>query len=89
MRRKQLIPGSLTAGEVAANPRQANPALAPTGGIRGDIDEFRRGVTYTRPLFGQDQLDSPAITFHVPCSADQREEDTPWTGAAPCAASSR
>lgn len=52
----QLIPGSLTAEEVAANPRQANPALVPTGGVSGSIDEFRTGVIYTRPLFGQDQI---------------------------------
>lgn len=54
---KQLIPGTLTAEEVAANPRQANPALAATGGVQGDIDEFRAAATYTRPLFGRDQLE--------------------------------
>lgn len=54
---KQLIPGTLTAEEVAANPRQANPALAATGGTFGNIDEFRVGATYSRPLFGQDQIE--------------------------------
>lgn len=54
---KQLIPGTITAEEVAANPRQANPALAATGGVQGDIDEFRAGLVYSRPVFGQDQLE--------------------------------
>jgi len=53
---RQVIPGTLTAAEVAANPRQANPALVATGGAQAKIDEFRTGVTYTRSLFGQDQF---------------------------------
>ena len=61
---EQLIPGSLTAEEVAANPRQPNPALVSTGGIRGSIDEFRTGVTFTRPLFGRDQIEFTG--YYVP-----------------------
>lgn len=61
---EQLIPGSLTAAEAAANPRQPNPALVSTGGIRGSIDEFRTGVTYTRPLFGRDQIEFTG--YYVP-----------------------
>jgi len=60
----QLIPGSLTAEEVAANPRQANPALVPTGGVSGSIDEFRTGVIYTRPIFGKDQIELTG--YYVP-----------------------
>lgn len=60
----QLIPGSLTAEEVAANPRQPNPALAPTGGIQGSIDEFRAGATYAQPLFGRDQIEFTG--YYVP-----------------------
>ncbi|MEW6701331.1 MAG: TonB-dependent receptor [Bacteroidota bacterium] len=54
---RQWIPGSITAEEVAANPRQANPALAAAGGVQGSIDEFRAAVNYTRPLFGKDQIE--------------------------------
>lgn len=60
----QLIPGSLTAEEVAANPRQPNPALVSTGGVQGSIDEFRTGVIYSRPLFGQGQIEFTG--YYVP-----------------------
>lgn len=61
---EQLIPGSLTAEEVAANPRQPNPALVSTGGVQGSIDEFRAGVIYTQPLFGKDQIEFTG--YYVP-----------------------
>lgn len=61
---QQLIPGTLTAEEVAANPRQANPALAATGGTSGNIDEFRAAGTYSRPLFGDDQIEFTG--YYVP-----------------------
>ena len=60
----QRIPGSLTAAEVAANPRQANPALAPTGGTRGDIDEFRAAATLRTPVGGTGQLELTG--YYVP-----------------------
>jgi iron complex outermembrane receptor protein len=59
-----VLPGSLTAEEVAANPRQPNPALAATGGSVGSIDEFRTGIIYSRPLFGQDQIEFTG--YYVP-----------------------
>lgn len=61
---ESLLPGSLTAEEAAANPRQPNPALVATGGNRGSIDEFRTGVIYSRPLFGQDQVEFTG--YYVP-----------------------
>jgi iron complex outermembrane receptor protein len=61
---RQWIPGSITAEEVAANPRQANPALAASGGVKGSIDEFRAAVNYTRPLFGKDQIE--VTGYYIP-----------------------
>jgi len=61
---QQLIPGSLTAEEVASNPKQANPALVATGGISGNIDEFRTGVIFTRPLFTHGQIELTG--YYVP-----------------------
>jgi len=61
---RQDIPGSLSAAEVAQNPRQANPALVPTGAIRGDIDEFRVGVVLNKPLSARDYIEFSG--YYVP-----------------------
>lgn len=60
----QQIPGSLTEAEAQANPRQANPAFVPSGGIRGNIDELRAGVTFQKEFIGRDQLE--VTGFYVP-----------------------
>lgn len=60
----QEIPGSLNAAEVAANPRQANPAFVPTGGIRGDIDELRAALIFRKEMFGRDQIELTG--YYVP-----------------------
>ena len=60
----QEIPGSLNAAEAAANPRQANPAFVPTGGIRGDIDELRAALIFRKELFGRDQVELTG--YYVP-----------------------
>ncbi len=44
----QGLPGALTADEMAANPRQANPVAAALGGNTLALDEFRFGGTYRR-----------------------------------------
>jgi iron complex outermembrane receptor protein len=44
----QGLPGALTASEMAANPRQANPVAAALGGNTLALDEFRFGGTYRR-----------------------------------------
>ncbi len=48
----QDLPGALTAAEMAANPRQANPDSAPLGGNSLALDEFRFGGTYHRDFTG-------------------------------------
>ncbi|MBA4071282.1 MAG: hypothetical protein C0497_05515 [Gemmatimonas sp.] len=60
----QRIPGSLTAAEMAANPQQANPALVPTGGVRGDIDEFRAALALRAPVGGTGQIELTG--YYVP-----------------------
>jgi iron complex outermembrane recepter protein len=45
---RQRLPGALTAAEMAANPRQANPVAMALGGTSLGIDEFRFGGTYRR-----------------------------------------
>ena len=47
-RSRQRLPGALTADEMAANPRQANPVAMALGGTSLGIDEFRFGGTYRR-----------------------------------------
>jgi iron complex outermembrane recepter protein len=44
----QRLPGELTAEEMAANPRQANPVAMAFGGTSLALDEFRSGGTYRR-----------------------------------------
>jgi iron complex outermembrane receptor protein len=44
----QHLPGALTAAEMAANPRQANPVAVALGGNSLALDEFRFGGTYRR-----------------------------------------
>jgi len=44
----QGLPGTLTAAEMAANPRQANPDSHALGGNSLALDEFRFGGTYRR-----------------------------------------
>lgn len=44
----QHLPGELTADEMAANPRQANPVAMALGGTSLALDEFRFGGTYRR-----------------------------------------
>jgi iron complex outermembrane receptor protein len=44
----QSLPGELTANEMAANPRQANPVTVALGGNHLALDEFRVGATYRR-----------------------------------------
>ena len=44
----QRLPGELTADEMAANPRQANPVTVALGGNALALDEFRFGGTYRR-----------------------------------------
>jgi iron complex outermembrane receptor protein len=46
----QRLPGELTAAEMAANPRQANPVAMAPGGTSAALDEFRFGGTYRRDL---------------------------------------
>lgn len=60
----QRIPGSLTAAEMAANPQQANPALVSTGGVRGDIDEFRAAVALRAPVGSTGQIELTG--YYVP-----------------------
>jgi iron complex outermembrane receptor protein len=45
---RQRLPGALTAAEMAANPRQANPVATALGGTSLALDEFRFGGTYRR-----------------------------------------
>ena len=47
-RSTQRLPGELTAEEMAANPRQANPVAMAPGGTSAALDEFRFGGTYRR-----------------------------------------
>ena len=44
----QYLPGTITAAEMAADPRQANPVAMALGGNVLALDEFRFGVTYRR-----------------------------------------
>ena len=44
----QFLPGTLTAEEMAADPRQANPVAMALGGNSLALDEFRFGGTYRR-----------------------------------------
>lgn len=44
----QRLPGELTAAEMAADPRQANPVAMAFGGTALALDEFRFGGTYRR-----------------------------------------
>lgn len=60
----QRIPGSLTAAEAEADPRQANPALAATGGVRGNIDEFRAAATLRVPVGATGQMEFTG--YYVP-----------------------
>ena len=48
----QFLPGTLTAEEMAADPRQANPVSAALGGNSLALDEFRFGGTYRRDFTG-------------------------------------
>lgn len=48
----QRAPGTLTAAEMAANPRQANPVAVTLGGNSSALDEFRFGGTYRRDFTG-------------------------------------
>lgn len=48
----QRAPGTLTAAEVAINPRQANPVAVTLGGNSSSLDEFRFGATYRRQFEG-------------------------------------
>ena len=44
----QRLPGELTSGEMATDPRQANPVAMAFGGTSLALDEFRFGGTYRR-----------------------------------------
>ena len=48
----QGLPGELTAEEMAADPRQANPVAVALGGNVLALDEFRFGGTYRRSFTG-------------------------------------
>ena len=48
----QRLPGELTAAEMAANPRQANPVAVTLGGNALALEEFRIGGTYRRDFTG-------------------------------------
>ena len=48
----QHLPGALTAAEMAADPRQANPVAVALGGNVLALDEFRFGGTYRRAFSG-------------------------------------
>jgi iron complex outermembrane receptor protein len=48
----QGLPGALTAEEMAADPRQANPVAVALGGNILSLDEFRFGGTYRRSFSG-------------------------------------
>jgi iron complex outermembrane receptor protein len=49
---EQHLPGALTAAEMAANPRQANPVALALGGNVLALDEFRFGGTYRKAFTG-------------------------------------
>lgn len=59
----QGLPGALTADEMAANPRQANPVAAALGGNMLSLDEFRFGGTYRRE-FSRAQIE--ATGYYTP-----------------------
>lgn len=59
----QRAPGTLTAAEVASNPRQANPVAVTLGGNSSSLDEFRFGATYRRQ-FASAQLE--ATGYYTP-----------------------
>jgi iron complex outermembrane receptor protein len=48
----QRMPGALTAAEMAADPRQANPVAVTLGGNSLALEEFRFGGTYRRDFTG-------------------------------------
>ena len=64
-RQRQQLPGTLTAEEMAADPRQANPVAAALGGNVVALDEFRFGGTYRRD-FTAGQVE--ATGFYTPRS---------------------
>jgi iron complex outermembrane recepter protein len=66
-RSTQRLPGELTAAEMAANPRQANPVAMAFGGTSLALDEFRVGGTYRRD-FRTTQIE--ATGYYTPRSVE-------------------
>jgi iron complex outermembrane receptor protein len=59
----QGLPGTITAEEMAADPRQANPVAVALGGNALALDEFRFGATYRRS-FRDAQIE--ATGYYIP-----------------------
>ena len=69
----QRLPGALTAAEMAADPRQADPVAVTLGGNSLALDEFRLGATYRRD-FRSAQLEGTA--YYTPRSIAHLYLDT-------------